>query len=95
MPLAMRQARIKSGTCLPRRRYRPVAELIPYIPRDAGKIRAAIETLKAFQETHTLAGLSVRPDDRRVMEVLIPLATLDIALGAAGRSAGLPVPRRR
>ena len=39
---------------------RPVAELIPYNPRDTGKIRAAIESLKAFQETHTLAGLSVR-----------------------------------
>ena len=39
---------------------RPVAELIPYNPRDAGKIRAAIDSLKAFQETHSLAGLSVR-----------------------------------
>ena len=39
---------------------RPVAELIPFRPRDAEKIRAAIDSLKAFQETHTLAGLSVR-----------------------------------
>ena len=39
---------------------RPVAELIPYNPRDIGTIRAAIENLKAFQETHSLAGLSSR-----------------------------------
>ncbi len=39
---------------------RPVAELIPFRPRDAGKIRDAIDSLKAFQETHSLAGLSVR-----------------------------------
>ncbi len=39
---------------------RPVAELIPLRPRGAGRIRAAIDSLKAFQETHSLAGLSVR-----------------------------------
>ena len=39
---------------------RPVAELIPFRPRDAGKIRDAINRLKAFQETHSLGGLSVR-----------------------------------
>ncbi len=39
---------------------RPVAELIPLRPRDAGRIRAAIDSLKAFQETRSLAGLSVR-----------------------------------
>ncbi len=39
---------------------RPVAELIPLRPCDAGRIRAAIDSLKAFQETHSLAGLSVR-----------------------------------
>ena len=39
---------------------RPVAELIPFRPRDAGKIRDAIDSMKAFQETHSLAGLSVR-----------------------------------
>ena len=39
---------------------RPVAELIPFRQRAAEKIRAAIDSLKAFQETHTLAGLSVR-----------------------------------
>ena len=38
----------------------PVAELIPFRPRDAGKIRVAIENLKAFQGSHSLAGLSVR-----------------------------------
>ena len=42
------------------RHNRPVAELIPYNPRDAGRIRAAIDNLKAFQETHSLAGLSAR-----------------------------------
>ena len=39
---------------------RPVAELIPFRPRDTGKIRDAIDSMKAFQETHSLAGLSVR-----------------------------------
>ncbi len=39
---------------------RPVAELIPIRQRETGKIRAAIENLKAFQETHSLAGSSVR-----------------------------------
>jgi prevent-host-death family protein len=38
----------------------PVAELIPYRKRDPDKIRAAIESLKAFQKTHSLGGLSVR-----------------------------------
>ena len=40
--------------------HRPVAELIPFQPHDADKIRAAIIRLKAFQETHSLEGLSVR-----------------------------------
>lgn len=39
---------------------RPVAELIPFQPHDSGKVRAAIAGLKAFQETHSLDGLSVR-----------------------------------
>lgn len=38
----------------------PVAELVPFRKRDPDKIRAAIEALKAFQETHSLDGLSVR-----------------------------------
>jgi len=38
----------------------PVAELIPYRKRDPDKIRAAIESLKKFQKTHSLGGLSVR-----------------------------------
>ena len=42
------------------RHNRPVAELIPFRTRDAGKIRAAIDDLKAFQKTHDLGGLSVR-----------------------------------
>lgn len=39
---------------------RPVAELIPVgqAPRDA--VQQAIEDLKAFQQTHSLGGLSVR-----------------------------------
>ena len=39
---------------------RPVAELIRFRTHDAGKIRAAIDDLKAFQKTHDLGGLSVR-----------------------------------
>ncbi|MCE2483682.1 MAG: type II toxin-antitoxin system prevent-host-death family antitoxin [Alphaproteobacteria bacterium] len=39
---------------------RPVAELIPFRPHDSDKVRSAIESLKAFQETHSLGGLSVR-----------------------------------
>ena len=39
---------------------RPVAELIPFPPHDSAKVRAAIVRLKAFQETHSLEGLSVR-----------------------------------
>ena len=39
---------------------RPVAELIPFRTQEAGKIRAAIDDLKAFQKTHDLGGLSVR-----------------------------------
>ncbi len=42
------------------RRNRPVAELVPVRPRDAGKVQAAIETLKAFQSAHSLGGVSVR-----------------------------------
>ena len=39
---------------------RPVAELIPFRPYDADKVRAAVDSLKAFQKTHNLGGLSVR-----------------------------------
>ena len=42
------------------RHNRPVAELIPFRQRDAARIRDAIDGLKAFQETHSLGGLSVR-----------------------------------
>ena len=42
------------------RHNRPVAELIPYRPRDPEKIREAIAALKSFQKTHSLNGLSVR-----------------------------------
>ena len=42
------------------RHNRPVAELIPFNPHGADKVREAIEGLKAFQETHCLEGLSVR-----------------------------------
>ena len=38
----------------------PVAELIPYRPRDSEKIRAAIAAMKSFQQTHSLNGLTVR-----------------------------------
>ena len=42
------------------RHNRPVAELIPFQPRDADKVRAAIAGLKAFQASHSLKGLPVR-----------------------------------
>ncbi len=42
------------------RHNRPVAELVPFRERDSGKVRSAIDVLKAFQETHSLGGLSVR-----------------------------------
>jgi len=38
----------------------PVAELIPVRKSDSEKIRVAIEGLRAFQQRHTLGGLSVR-----------------------------------
>ena len=38
----------------------PVAELIPFRKRDADKIRAAIDDLKAFQKTRKRGGPSVR-----------------------------------
>ena len=42
------------------RHSRPVAELIPFTPRDPGKVRSAIDALKEFQQTHSFDGLSVR-----------------------------------
>ena len=42
------------------RHNRPVAELIPFRPRDTDRIRAAIDGLKEFQKTHSLGGLSIR-----------------------------------
>ena len=42
------------------RHNRPVAELIPFNPHGADKVREAVEGLKAFQETHCLESLSVR-----------------------------------
>ena len=42
------------------RHNRPVAELIPYRPRDREKIREAIAAMKMFQQEHSLDGLSVR-----------------------------------
>ena len=41
------------------RHSRPVAELVPFRPRDPGKVRSAINALKEFQSTHSLDGLSV------------------------------------
>ena len=42
------------------RHSRPVAELVPFRPREPGKVQSAIDALKAFQRTHSLDGLSVR-----------------------------------
>lgn len=39
---------------------RPVAELVPFRPRDPDKVRSAIEALTEFQKKHSLNGLSVR-----------------------------------
>ncbi len=41
------------------RHNRPVAELIPFRSRDSEKIRVAIASMKSFQQTHGLEGLSV------------------------------------
>ena len=38
----------------------PVTELIPSRKQDAASIRAVIDGLKEFQQTHSLGGLSVR-----------------------------------
>ena len=38
----------------------PVAELIPFRQRDVARVRSAIDSLKAFQETHSLGGGPVR-----------------------------------
>ena len=57
------------------RHNRPVAELIPFRTSDAGKIRAAIDDLKAFQRTHDLGGLLGAADDRRgAPELMCPVA---------------------
>ena len=53
--------RVQAGECFVITRHnRPVAELIPFRTHDAGKVRAAIDDLKAFQKTHDLGGLPVR-----------------------------------
>ena len=42
------------------RHGRPLAELVPFRPRDSSKVQFAIDALKEFQRTHSLDGLSVR-----------------------------------
>ena len=42
------------------RHAHPVAESVHLRPRGTERIRAAIDSLKAFQGTHSLGGLSVR-----------------------------------
>ncbi len=42
------------------RHSRPVAELVPFRARDSDKVQTAIDTLKHFQKTHSLGGISVR-----------------------------------
>ena len=39
---------------------KPVAELVPVTKRSPESIRAALESLKAFQAAHSLGGVSVR-----------------------------------
>ena len=38
------------------RHGRPLAELVPFRARDAGKVQSAIDALKEFQRTHSLSG---------------------------------------
>ena len=53
--------RVQAGERFVITRYnRPVAELIPFRAHDSGRIRDAIDDLKAFQKTHRLGGPSVR-----------------------------------
>jgi len=42
------------------RHGQPVAELVPITMRDPDRIRHAIDSLRAFQSSHSLGGLSVR-----------------------------------
>ncbi len=42
------------------RHGQPVAELVPFRPRNGDRIEAAIELLKDFRAEHTLGGISVR-----------------------------------
>lgn len=42
------------------RHSQPVAELIPYRQQNSDRVRAAIDGLKKFQQTHSLKGLTVR-----------------------------------
>ena len=42
------------------RHNHPVAELIPFRERDGGRVRDAIDDLKAFQKAHRLGEPSVR-----------------------------------
>ena len=42
------------------RHGRPLAELVPFRSRDAGKVQSAIDALKEFQRTHSLGGTPVR-----------------------------------
>ena len=42
------------------RHNHPVAELIPFRERDSGRVRDAIDDLKAFQKAHSLGEPSVR-----------------------------------
>ena len=39
------------------RHNQPIAELIPFQPRDTAKVQAAIADLMAFQATHSIATL--------------------------------------
>lgn len=39
---------------------KPVAELVPVTKRTPESIRAALESLKAFQTTHNLGGISLQ-----------------------------------
>lgn len=42
------------------RHKRPIAELIPYRGVDTDQIRAAIDSLREFRESHSLGGLAIQ-----------------------------------
>ncbi len=59
LPRLLRRVEAGEGFIITRHGH-PVAELIPFRQHDAARVRSAIDSLKAFQETHSLGGVPVR-----------------------------------